>query len=97
MKLASTPLLLALAAGALSACAAVQPHLSADFGQASAANMREMIAYPAARRETGPARVASGDRAALAMDRYATGRVVITPNVAASKVGATGNGAQSGQ
>jgi hypothetical protein len=96
MKVSPTLLLGMLSVCSLSACSSSAP-LSRDFGRATEANIRAVVTYPSPWPNQGLAHVSSGERIAASMDRYTADRVTITPNVTASKVGATGNGAQVGQ
>lgn len=97
MKTLPTLGLIALGAATLTACAASQDSMSPGFGRALALDTRAQISNPDPRYIGRVAPGSDGARVAIAQDHYRTGKVVISPNVAASKVGATGNGAQAGQ
>jgi hypothetical protein len=77
--------LVAAAASVLSACAPGRVYMGADTGRAVALDERAQITDPDARY---PAAVTDGARAALAYDRYRTGKVIEPPAATASRVGA---------
>ena len=81
-----TMLLILGGACALSACVEGRTSMGADFGKAVALDSRAQITNPDARY---PAAVTDGARAALANDRYRTGKVITPPSASASKVGIT--------
>ena len=87
----------ALGALALTACATHDVNIASDFGRAIEFDQRAQIANPDPHYVGRVAPGSDGARVALAQDHYRTGKVVISPNVAASKIGATGNGAMAGQ
>jgi type IV pilus biogenesis protein CpaD/CtpE len=82
-------LLSAMAAG-LAACADTQPALSPDFGVAVRQNLAAQIADPDARYGKTPS---DSGRAALAQDRYRTGKVIPPSAAGASMSPSSGAGA----
>ncbi|HZZ30963.1 MAG TPA: hypothetical protein VFE10_03130 [Phenylobacterium sp.] len=86
-------LLSAMAAG-LTACADTQPALSPDFGVALRQDLAAQIADPDAHYG---ATISDSGRAALAQDRYRTGRVIAPSAAGASMSPTSGGGAATPQ
>lgn len=76
----------ALCAAALGACTTPQTTLSSDFGRALHEDLLAQIADPDAA-PVGPPPPADGARAALAQERYRTGKVIKPQPAIGSKVG----------
>jgi len=75
-----------LLAAALCGCVQSQLHVGSDFGIAVRQDVAAQIANP---RATYPSAVtADGPHAALALDRYQTGKVIQPVSAAASTIGA---------
>ena len=88
-------LVVVAATWALAGCVAGRVYMGADTGRAVALDQRAQIADPDARY---PAAVTDGARAALAYDRYRTGKVIQPPTSTAYRVGSGGGaGAATGQ
>jgi hypothetical protein len=84
---------LVLVACSLTACATSRVYMGADTGRAVSLDQRAQIADPDARY---PAAVTDGARAALAYDRYRTGKVIEPPTSTSYRTG-PGAGASAGQ
>ncbi|MFC3069160.1 hypothetical protein [Phenylobacterium soli] len=77
---------LALCAAGLSACTTPRTTLSEDFGRALHEDLLAQIADPDAT-PVGPPPPSDGARAALAQERYRTGKVIKPTPATASKIG----------
>ena len=91
-----TGLLIASLAAGLGGCAYSQVHLDRTFGQATRESVVAQIADPDAQYSGVPAPGSSGDRVALAQERYQTGTVKEPRMTSASDVYAAGAGAGAG-
>lgn len=94
----SFKILVCLAPLALAACVSPQEDLASDYGVSVRQNLAAQVADPDARyRRTEPP-AGSGERTALAQERYVRGEVIQPVTEGTTKIqGASGGGAGAGQ